>query len=525
MSTPTAPNGPVMIGGGELGRCPTRIHHDRFNDAEPASDPVAERRIADGREWERTIIAHILAGTDPNTVSTPGTPMDPRSPAVIDGCVAVAEREALTTEALHAGVPLIVGGRLSSPSRRSVGVPDLLVRLNDGFAPIDVKHHKTLRQTGIPARTTSIDRIDVTDGPDGRFRTGRVNDLLQVAHYWRLLEDIGLANMGHLAGIIGAEPSLTAVWVDLAADDPSILDRHVEALDEAIAVAEAGQIRPETPMIPAIWRADCRSCPWADACRDELEAIDHVSLLPAVGARDAGHLLESGISTTTQMAELEPGAILGRYEVTAEAVLQANARATGSLLHREGADLLLPDASVEIDFDIETYLGTLYLAGLLIHDSHGPSFRPIVDWAGTPAAERRVLLDLFRFLDEIADQGDSVVYHWTGYERKVLNDAALRHGLSLRSAPSVDAWFERHGCDLWSWIKQRFVSPNGYSLKVIAPLCGFQWRDDDPGGAQSELWYLDVLAGDDDQRVRLLEYNEDDVAAQAAIRRWVRAQS
>lgn len=116
------------------------------------------------------------------------------------------------------------------------------------------------------------------------------------------------------------------------------------------------------------------------------------------------------------------------------------------------------------------------------------------------------------------------MYHWTGYERTILKEAAVRHGLSLRSAPSVDDWFDRFGCDLWSWIKQRFVSPNGYSLKVIAPLCGFNWRDGDPGGAQSELWYVDALDGDDEQRVRILEYNEDDVAAQAAIRRWVRMQ-
>jgi predicted RecB family nuclease len=94
----------------------------------------------------------------------------------------------------------------------------------------------------------------------------------------------------------------------------------------------------------------------------------------------------------------------------------------------------------------------------------------------------------------------------------------------LRSAPSVDAWFDEFACDLWSWIKQRFVSPDGYSLKVIAPLCGFHWRDGNPGGAQSELWYVDALDGDEEQRVRLLEYNEDDVAAQAAIRKWVRTQ-
>jgi predicted RecB family nuclease len=268
----------------------------------------------------------------------------------------------------------------------------------------------------------------------------------------------------------------------------------------------------------------CRSCPWSDFCRDKLEAVDHVSLLPAIGALDTARLLDSGVVTTAHLATLRPGSVHGGYEVADEAILQACARASSSLLRRSGVDLQLPAATNQIDFDVETYLGTLYLAGLLVHGPGGAVFRPISDWSGTPSGERRVVEELFRFLDGLAETGDTVVYHWTGYERTILTEASQRHGLSLQSAPSVDAWFDRYACDLWSWIKQRFVSPNGYSLKVIAPLCGFDWRDDDPGGAQSELWYVDALAGDDVQRARLLEYNEDDVAAQAAIRRWVRAQ-
>jgi predicted RecB family nuclease len=232
-------------------------------------------------------------------------------------------------------------------------------------------------------------------------------------------------------------------------------------------------------------------------------------------------LLNSGITTTDQVTSLEPGIVFGEYAITEEAILQARARASGTLLHRPDVDLDLPDAAHQIDFDVETYRGALYLAGLLIHEPGGSTFRPISDWTGTPAGERRVIEGLFRFFDSVAERGDAVVYHWTDYERTILNEASARHNLSLRSAPSVDAWFDQFGCDLWSWIKQRFVSPNGYSLKVIAPLCGFEWRDGDPGGAQSELWYEDALDGDEGQRARILEYNEDDVAAQRAIRKWV----
>lgn len=524
MSEPTAPDELIMIGGGELGRCPTRIHHDRYNRTERIRDQVVERRIADGRAWEETVVTGLLEATTPQVVSAPATPINPANPVVIPSEVLARHRESITARALGSGVPLILGGRLSAPGLQSVGAPDVLVRLEDGYAPIDVKHHKAVGKTGIPGRAASIKCVDDVNGSACRFRSGRVNDLFQVAHYWRLLDDAGFANPRHLAGIIGAESSMIVVWVDLGDGDPSLLDRHLEALDEAIMVAAAGRLQPDTPLVPAVWRGECRSCPWADFCRSELESVDHISLLPEVGAHETAQLLDSGITTTTQIANCTSGVVFGEYSVTEEAILQARARASGTLLRRPGVDLGLPDAAHQIDFDVETYLGTLYLAGLLIHESEGAAFRPISDWSGTPDGERRVIEQLFGYFDSVADRGDAVVYHWTGYERTILNEASVRHGVSLRSAPSVDAWFDRYGCDLWSWIKERFVSPDGYSLKVIAPLCGFNWRDGDPGGAQSELWYVDALDGDDEQRIRLLQYNEDDVAAQAAIRRWVRLQ-
>ena len=359
----------------------------------------------------------------------------------------------------------------------------------------------------------------IRDMPD----TERVVDLLQVAHYWQLLDSLGHASPRRLAGIIGSEPAITCLWVDLTDGAPCLLDRYHAALDEAIAVVETGLDRPDVPLVPPVWRGECRSCPWAEFCRAELEGIDHISLLPAIGANATRQLLAAGLTTATRMADLRPGTVVGDLEIPDEAILQARARGTGELFRRAGADLALPDAAVEIDFDIETYGGVLYLAGLLITDGGGSNFEPIADWTGTPIGEQQVLVDLFAFFDDVATSGNAVVYHWTGYERTILGAAAERHGLSLRSARSVDAWFDRYACDLWAWTKQRFVSPDGYSLKVIAPLCGFEWRDDDPGGAQSELWYADLLNGDESQQSRLLQYNEDDVAAQLAIRRWIRA--
>lgn len=524
MGATTTHREPVLIGGGELGRCPTRIHHSRFNDAERSTNAVVEHRISEGRRWEETVAAQILEGHETwTTVSTVGDPFDRTAPVVIDPAIGTVGCEEITLLLLRAGVPLIFGARISAPHLHSVGVPDLLVRLDDGYAPVDVKHHKVIGRRGVPSRLAASDHLDDTGGALQVFRSERIVDLLQVAHYWTLLDDLGYANPRRLAGIIGSEPAITCLWVDLADGNPRLLDRYQTALEEAIAVVEIGRDQADAPLVPAIWRGECRSCPWARFCRAELEGVDHVSLLPAIGASATRQLIAAGVSTTTRMADLAPGTFVGDVEISDEAILQARARGAGTLLRRSGIDVTLPDAPVEIDFDVETYRGVLYLAGLLITDADGSRYEPLADWTGTPDGERRVLADLFAFFDDIAASNDAVVYHWTGYERTILTEAGERHGLSLQSAASVDDWFDRYACDLWAWTKQRFVSPNGYSLKVIAPLCGFDWRDDDPGGAQSELWYVDLLNGAESRRSRLLEYNEDDVAAQLAIRRWVRA--
>jgi predicted RecB family nuclease len=58
---------------------------------------------------------------------------------------------------------------------------------------------------------------------------------------------------------------------------------------------------------------------------------------------------------------------------------------------------------------------------------------------------------------------------------------------------------------------------------------GFSWRDDDPGGLNSQLWFAEAVHGATNEvraqaRRRVLEYNEDDVTATNQVRAWLRAQ-
>lgn len=83
--------------------------------------------------------------------------------------------------------------------------------------------------------------------------------------------------------------------------------------------------------------------------------------------------------------------------------------------------------------------------------------------------------------------------------------------------------------DLLRVFQDQVVTGHGGSLKTVAPLTGFAWRDDDPGGGQSMQWWADAVDPNlpaherDRHRTRLLRYNEDDVAATRHIRNWLDA--
>ena len=60
----------------------------------------------------------------------------------------------------------------------------------------------------------------------------------------------------------------------------------------------------------------------------------------------------------------------------------------------------------------------------------------------------------------------------------------------------------------------------------MAPLAGFRWRGDEVGGGQSMVRFVEATSDDDDAlrseaRRWILEYNEDDVLATAALREWL----
>jgi len=507
----TTPESGRRLGGADIGLCLTRLHHDRFTPSTFVVDEVRERDAARGFEHEADVLKHLADFHDAIVDVERG----PRS----------VER---TLDAMASGALFITGGRLESDDGISVGAPDLLVWLDDGYAAVEIKNHKVIGTNGIPANLLTLINISEPGGEAVKFRGNRRRDLLQVAHYNRLIAEAGYATSSPVGGVIGSEEPYGCVWVDLSEGEPPITAAYRAALGaaEEIGAAEEtiaeGKLHPDSPLHPPWWRTECGRCDWSGFCSRQLEAVGDVTLLTRVDAGYRDALKGDAITRIDEVAALSPS---DERLPDASVVLQARARTAGRLLRRDerGGQLAVPCATREVDFDIETYNGGIYLAGFLVTIDGASTFEPVYDWAETSVGEVKVVADMFAKLASFSDD-DTIVLHWTDYERRTLKQAAERHGLSIPGFDTVDDWFDNQALDLCAWARKALISPNGYGLKAIAPLCGFGWRDDDPGGRQSEIWFEHVLAGDESMKGRLLAYNEDDVIAQLEIRRWLRAQ-
>jgi len=78
--------------------------------------------------------------------------------------------------------------------------------------------------------------------------------------------------------------------------------------------------------------------------------------------------------------------------------------------------------------------------------------------------------------------------------------------------------------DLHDLAKDQIQTEGPLGLKQLAVAAGFAWRDANPSGEASMLWYETALgngAEAEASRSRILEYNEDDCRATAALRHWL----
>jgi predicted RecB family nuclease len=260
--------------------------------------------------------------------------------------------------------------------------------------------------------------------------------------------------------------------------------------------------------------------------------------------REIATLRRHGITTITDLVDAELDQLLEWYlpEVGhrggAEGRIRLAARRARMLLEGTSFDresigpIEVPEADVEIDLDIESSAdGRVYLWGFLVQRA-GDSDAVYADFSRfddlDDQGEAALAADAFTWLRSVVDSAPSVaVFHYSGYEVAKIAELARREQDELLDWAA--GYAEEHFVDLLEIVKAHYFGVSGLGLKLMARHVGFSWRDEDPGGLNSQLWFADAVHGETPEvraraRRRVLEYNEDDVTATNQVRAWLRSQ-
>ena len=196
-------------------------------------------------------------------------------------------------------------------------------------------------------------------------------------------------------------------------------------------------------------------------------------------------------------------------------------------------EVSVPRADVEVDVDMENVEDGCYMWGCLVTDRSGadlalPGYRAFVTWEPmTPDVETANSLVFWRWLMDLR-----TVTHATGrtfraycYSASAENTYLRRVGLAAGIVEEVGSFIASdEWVDMMKVWDSQLITGGPSGLKVVAPLTGFQWAVDDPGGGESMIKH-EVAVGDGPDAASakdwLLQYNLGDVEATLSIREWM----
>jgi len=614
-----------FLGGYDAKSCPTLVmknHHPGYTEDDKDTIPAGDlARMEDGVRFESEVSILWSAALGEQFLAIPACDRSEKSKRL---------REKLTLKAMeNPGKVRVIWNARLKPLKRSnrTGEPDALVHWGVDasgthlWVPVDVKHHKSVKgersnRGGLPVSSfekpfhQSAAMVDFGDG------TPQLSDALQLAHYFRMLSELGHAAPVAVGGIVGKE--LGILWHQL---DEKVYDRRkssaLELYDSAFAEAVkiASNALDGFATVEPEWKDECKSCVWRTSCHDELKVdLDHITLVSGVTpskakshyaagvrrisdlarrdwrtatlidgkvdvralkawalavpaetavlefpgdtnhARQAGSFGLAGVRTAGDVLALDEETMayngLGSIGL-AKSIDNARAQKIGKVFLGRGVTSVGINRSVyEQDIDIEDDNGYVYLIGVrttgrkLLNGQTATErkrgegrfeYDAFVNWDRSDEGEARVFAEFWKHIQDSREYASRRkyayrLYHYSSHEPIAFKKLALRHA-GKPGVPSVDDVEEffrlKEVIDLYEVLVEQLVWPTeSVSLKEVAKWVRFSWRDSEPGGGNSLAWYKDATTHPDEQvrednRQRILEYNEDDVTAQVAIRDWL----
>jgi predicted RecB family nuclease len=254
-------------------------------------------------------------------------------------------------------------------------------------------------------------------------------------------------------------------------------------------------------------------------------------------------LHSSGIETVADVLSLDVAT--ARYSDTGMGSLVEQidmARASIGLApvyKKRGVDnIVVPRADVEVDIDMENIEDGVYLWGNLVTDRANevetPKYVPFVTWEPmTTEVEAENSLAFWRWLMDLrsATHANGLTFAAYCYNAPAENTYLRRLGLSAELEEEIEAFIASdEWVDILRVFDSQLITGGSSGLKVTAPLAGFSWPVDDPGGGESMVMHDVAVAGATESergaaRTWLLSYNEADVSATLALREWMTRES
>ncbi len=542
----------------EILACVHRVALSRgapFDFAPPPHAPQMDWRRRSAREHRRATV-DLLSELHPEA----GVPASPGE----------------TTELLRAGCDLVLLPRVANDDagRRSAAVQALVRvgRVDERFtyAPILIKNHEVI-ESASTRRTLegSLAHLRPSeaaylDGVGTRSSLPMVRSGLALAQATRVLAALGHADPIARGAIVDRHRRLW--WFNLGDDSYPRFnlrlydDLYTERLNVLLAHDEWRTRGGNFPTAP-YWHRDCPDCPFRECCQEQLEARDDVSLVRFTTFSQQLLLREHEVTTRAQLAQLdpqrarsarnralnplepyEPVEVLGRaIDKLDDLIYRARAHERGSSLRVVGANEMgCPTADIEIDVDMESYDDATYLWGAYVTvnrltDGVAGGYRPFAEWGELDQqSEAAIFRDFWQWLGELRtlceEQGRTVAAYcfWAQAENGAMNRAVttpIEGGPTLADLAVFRASDPAVWIDLHELAKRQVQTEGPLGLKQLAVAAGFRWRDPNPSGEASILWYEEATKSDGPEAVqarqRIIEYNEDDCRATKALRDWL----
>jgi predicted RecB family nuclease len=383
-------------------------------------------------------------------------------------------------------------GKLS----HGVGATDLRIGLN-------VLADAELEAVGLHARCDFLAKVNE------QSRLGRFSyEPVKVVGTLRASrpDALGLAYQGFVLGEVQGRLPASGTLVLLGDRDSKIkLAARYKEVRRIVETLQAWVKAPASNAPPVMLNKHCPSCPFRDACLQQAEKEDNLSLLDRMTPRLIRKYQDKGIFTVRQLSHIykpRRSRKKAKRQVRHSLELQALAIRTGKI-HVEHLPEL-PRGPIELVLDLEGVpdRDIHYLAGLLVCRGGEAEYESF--WADDEKDEATMWSAL---VDQLEAFPDAPIFHYGSYEKKAFTTLAKRHGKGSGLADRL--------VNVASFVYGRVYFPvRSNGLKSLGGFLGASWTDPQSSGLQSLVWRHKWDASrDEGHKLSLLRYNQEDCQA------------